>query len=274
MTKETDMADTEVIDGTSTLVVHQPAAQAPARREDLTAYLPENASIVERAVFAGMPLDVIDRLRIMAKEERAEVARLAFLAAKVAAKKAIPRVLKARENTHTKSKYADLAAIDRALTPVITEHGFTLDFTAAPSERAGFIDVTCTTIHDEGHTESFTLPWPLDGEGMKGNSNKTPVQAMKSTITFARRTMKMMAFDIADADDDDGNQGQPPATFVSEDQIAELDALMKASGTVEKNFLGYVGVDQMTDIPALRFPALKKMLETKIAKAKKTETEQ
>lgn len=267
MSKETDMADTEVVDGTSTMVVHQTLPQAPARREDLTAYLPENASIVERAVFAGMPLDVIDRLRTMAKEERQDAAKLAFMAAKVAAKREIPRVLKSRTNTHTKSKYADLAAIDEAVTPVITQHGFTLDFTASPSERAGFIDVTCTTIHNEGHSESFTLPWPLDGEGMKGNSNKTPVQAMKSTITFARRTMKMMAFDIADADDNDGNASTAPAETVGPEQMSEIDALLKRWGGDRGSFFEFLKVDGMADITVKQFDYVKKVLLKKIEKA-------
>lgn len=240
----------------------------PERGRDLTAYLPEDASIVERAVFAGMPLDMIDRLRTMAKEERQEKAKLAFMAAKVAAKAEIPRVLKNRKNDHTKSKYADIAAIDEAVTPVITAHGFTLDFTAVPSERAGYIDVTCTTIHKEGHSESFTLPWPLDGEGMKGNSNKTPVQAMKSTITFARRTMKMMAFDIADAEDDDGNRAPPKRETLSPEQITVIEDLITRSGTDRKLFLEYAKVSEVADIVSKNFDRLKKILEGKLEQKK------
>lgn len=247
----------------------------PERGRDLTAYLPEDASIVERAVFAGMPLDMIDRLRTMAKEERQEKAKLAFMAAKVAAKAEIPRVLKNRKNDHTKSKYADIAAIDEAVTPVITAHGFTLDFTAVPSERAGYIDVTCTTIHKDGHSESFTLPWPLDGEGMKGNSNKTPVQAMKSTITFARRTMKMMAFDIADTDDDDGNAANPARKTINRDQMDALDALLTEWGGERKTFFDFFNVKGMADIAESQFEKAKTMLEKKIAaKAKPKTTEQ
>lgn len=259
------MADTT----TEYQVTQHKDEEAPAPRRDLTAYLPDDAGIVERAVFAGMPLDMIDRLRTMAKEERQEKAKLAFMAAKVAAKAEIPRVLKSRKNDHTKSKYADLAAIDEAVTPAITRHGFTLDFTAIPSEgRAGYIDVTCTTLHREGHSESFTLPWPLDGEGMKGNTNKTPVQAMKSTITFARRTMKMMAFDIADADDEDGNAPTPPQETLSLQQMKVLDDLVERTGTDRKTFLAYAKVESMGDIYTKNFDRLKKILEGKLEQKK------
>ena len=255
-------------------IVQQSEEAGNAPRRDLTEHLPENASIVERAVFAGMPLDVIDRLRIMAKEERQEAAKLAFMAAKVAAKAEIPRVLKGRLNSHTKSKYADLAAIDAAVTPVITSHGFTLDFTATPSERAGYIDVTCTTMHREGHSESFTLPWPLDSEGMKGNSNKTPVQAMKSTITFARRTMKMMAFDIADADDDDGNGARrQQEDLVGPEEMTILDDLLRQTNSDRTAFFDYAQVDGMADIWMKNFPHLRKVLERKLADQQK-ESEQ
>lgn len=255
-------------DGNQNYEIAERQDDAPERGRDLTAYLPENAGIVERAVFAGMPLDMIDRLRTMAKEERQEKAKLAFMAAKVAAKAEIPRVLKNRKNDHTKSKYADIAAIDEAVTPVITAHGFTLDFTAVPSERAGYIDVTCTTIHKEGHSESFTLPWPLDGEGMKGNSNKTPVQAMKSTITFARRTMKMMAFDIADTDDDDGNAPPPKRETLSDEQIAVIEDLLTRSGTDRQVFLQYAKVAEVPDIITKNFDRLKKILEGKLEQKK------
>jgi len=251
-------------------IVQREEAPASTSHNDLTKYLPEDASIVERAVFAGMPLDMIDRLRAMAKEERQENAKLAFMAAKVAAKAEIPRVLKKRKNSHTKSNYADLAAIDEAVTPVITAHGFTLDFTAVPSERANHIDVTCTTIHRDGHSESFTLPWPLDGEGMKGNSNKTPVQAMKSTITFARRTMKMMAFDIADADDDDGNNAKPQTEpLVGPEEMTVLDDLLKQTKSDRKAFFAYAKVEGMSEIWMKNFPHLKTVLERKLADQKK-----
>lgn len=235
-------------------------------RRDLTAYLPENASVVERAVFAGMPLDVIDRLRIMAKEERQEAAKLAFMAAKVTAKEEMPLVHKGRTNSHTKSKYADLAAIDEAITPVITKHGFTCDTRATASTTPGHISITFTTIHREGHSEEFTLDWALDGEGMKGNSNKTPVQAMKSTITFARRTMKMMAFDIADSEDSDGNAPTPPQETLGPEQMTILDDLLKRTGADRKKFFAYAKVEGMADIYMKNFDTLKKALEAKLPK--------
>lgn len=262
-------------DGNTNYEIAERQDQAvPERGADLTAYLPDNASIVERAVFAGMPLDMIDRLRTMAKEERQEKAKLAFFADKVAAKAEMPPVRRNRTNSHTRSTYADLAAIDAAITPIITKHGFTTEATATTSSVPGHIAVTFKTIHNQGHSEEFTLDWALDGEGIKGNSNKTPVQALKSTLTFARRVMKMMAFDIADTDDDDGNAANPARKTIGREQMDELDALLTEWGGDRKTFFDFFNVKGMADIAESQFEKAKAMLQKKIDAKPKPETKE
>ena len=46
----------------------------------------------------------------------------------------------------------------------------------------------------------------LDGVGLKGNPNKTAVQASGSTISYGRRYLKLMVFDVVlTNEDNDGN---------------------------------------------------------------------
>jgi|GEM_PF-1420302 len=236
-----------------TALIEAPGTPVSAVRQE---YDLEGLTFAQRvALDPTIDLDRMNKIIAMEVESQKREAKKAFMRAKVAAKAELPRVLKGTDNVHTKSKYADLAAIDRAVTPILTKHGFTVEFDAVDGEKPNHINITCRTIHEEGHADAFTLSWPLDGAGLKGTSNKTTVQAMKSTITFARRTMKMMAFDISDSDDNDGNLPPPPSgNRLTEQQLTHLRKLLKDLGREETPFMEFVkaqGIeaDTLEDVP-------------------------
>ena len=71
----------------------------------------------------------------MARQVKADEAKEAFQAAMAQAQAEMPSVVKDRENSHLKSKYAQLEAIDDAIRPVYTRHGFSLMLASAPPSR-------------------------------------------------------------------------------------------------------------------------------------------
>lgn len=109
-------------------------------------------------------------------------------------------------NTHTKSKYAKLETIDREIRPIYTEAGFSLRFGSAPSPREGWLRIVCTVSHVSGYSETNYLDAPPDDSGAKGVTNKTPVQAVGSSVSYLRRYLTTMVFNIVLADDDDDGQ--------------------------------------------------------------------
>ena len=83
---------------------------------------------------------------------------------------------------------------------------------------------------------------PLDGAGAKGNANKPAIHAWKSTMTYGRRALKEAIFDIATTDDD-GNGAMAAhveVEFISDEQLDELRAEMKKTGTEESKFVAYL----------------------------------
>ncbi len=115
-------------------------------------------------------------------------------------------VVRGAQNEHTRSRYAVLEAIDGAIRPIYTSHGFSVRYRGLVTE-AGSGGVVCVVSHRDGHTEEFPLQAPLDLTGSKGTQNKPAVQALGSTITYLRRYALMMAFNVVltnDSDDDDG----------------------------------------------------------------------
>lgn len=259
------MADTAV--ATIDAEAQVPVDHLPQKYDDLELTF-EQRLILDPSI----DLDRVNAVRAMRREEEAEAARKAFIQAKIKVQSEVPVIIRNQANDHTKSNYADLAAIDAVLTPILKLHGFTTDASAATSLKEGHIDVTFTTSHEAGHFEAFTLPWPIDTHGTGGKQNKTGVQGMKSTLTFARRSMKLMAFDIADKDND-GNAPQPlSGESLTEAQVKEIRAMLKKLDRKEEAFLQFMASKNVTvasELESVPIESFKRMQATLAGLAKK-----
>jgi hypothetical protein len=113
-------------------------------------------------------------------------------------------------NRHTDSRYARLETIDRGMRPIYTRHGFAVRFGSEPSPQPGWLRITATVSHADGYSETCYLDAPPDMAGSRGTANKTPVQAIGSVVTYLRRYLLTMVFNIVLTDEDgDGATGQP-----------------------------------------------------------------
>lgn len=115
-------------------------------------------------------------------------------------------VVRDASNTHTGSKYAKLETIDREMRPIYTRHGFSVRFGSAPSPREGWLRIVCTVSHAGGYSETNHLDAPPDMAGSGGRTNKTPIQAVGSSVTYLRRYLLAMVFNIVLADEDDDGE--------------------------------------------------------------------
>lgn len=104
-------------------------------------------------------------------------------------------------------RYATLSAIEAEIRPVYSRHGFSIRFGTGPAEK-GSVTITCTVAHRGGHSETLGLTAPMDLQS--GARARTPVQAVGSTVSYLRRYLLSMAFNITFADDDDGEGTRQP----------------------------------------------------------------
>lgn len=184
----------------------------------------------------------------------ARSAVVAFSEAMRAAQEEMPAVVRNAKNDQTNSRYATLDAVSDAMDPVIHRHGFSLSFGTADSTLPGHYRVTCKTRHIDGHAEDSFADVPSDMNGMKGNQNKTATHAFGSTMSYGRRYLKLLVFDVTLKDrDDDGNRAG--GGLVTEAQVRTLDALITASGADRPAFLKYLKVAELSELPANRFQA-------------------
>ena len=120
----------------------------------------------------------------------------------------IKSVVATNVNKVTKSKFANLDDVLEQARPIWSKHGFAIIFSEDHGNvESGLMNMTMTIMHEEGHVVQSGLRVPYDSSGLQGNVNKTPIQAMGSTITYARRYMTQMALGISIEHDDDGNSG-------------------------------------------------------------------
>lgn len=158
--------------------------------------------------------------------------------------------------------YALWEDINEAIRPELAAHGFALSFrTGVTPENK--ITVTGILSHREGHQEETTIILPHDSSG-----SKNAVQAVGSSTSYGKRYTAMALLNITSrGEDDDGKKGGDPGGL-TEDQQADVQALMEDVGADRDRFLKYIKADSIAAIPAASFDKVMKTLEAKRGKGK------
>lgn len=211
-------------------------------------------------------LDMKERIDDRAKEDRAGEARAAYHRAMAECQADLKVVARNKKNDQTKSSYADLAALSRQADPVIHKHGFSVSFQPAGRAENGDERIRWTVAHREGHVETGEAQLALDNKGPNGSVNKTSLHGFGSTMSYGRRYLKLMLFDIATGDDDDGQKAG--SANITEEQFLGLRELLDRAQADESKFLAAFKVQHLEELPAARFDAAKAMLWQKIASLK------
>ncbi len=239
------------------------------KQSQLPANMPqsESAAILEVIGKAAMnpqvDIEKMERLFAIQQQITARQSETEYNQAMAAAQAEMSGVVRNKVNSHTRSMFADLDAIHAVIKPIYTAHGFSLSFSTSPSEFQGHIKVKCVTRHRGGHNVESEADYPLDIAGSGGKTNKTAIQAMGSTQTYARRYMETMVFNIALRNDNDGNSQSAPVEFVTEEQLANLDALITEISANKPKFCEFMKVKNLSELPAEQYENAVKWLEAK-----------
>lgn len=237
-------------------------------RRNVTAPVSDTAAIVhmiERAARdPSMDIDKLQRLIEMRERQEAKEAERAFDAAMSLAQAEMRPVAADANNPQTKSKYASYYALDRALRPIYTKHGFSLSFDTGEATVAEHVRVLCR-ISCAGHSRVPHIDMPADGKGAKGGDVMTKTHATGSAVQYGTRYLLKMIFNIAVGGDDDGNAAG--ATPLTDEQIDTIRSLIVQVGADIPLFCKYMKVERVEDIPAAKYSLAISALQ---AKAKKS----
>lgn len=238
----------------------------PTNTEVSAATEPVNLlQIIERAA-RDQSIDIDKMERLMAMHERmvARNAESEFNAAMQACQAEMRRIAADAENPQTRSDYASYGKLDQTLRPIYTRHGFSLSFSDGETAKQDYVRVVCTIRHRAGHKETHWKDMPADGKGAKGGDVMTKTHAAGAAQTYGMRYLLKGIFNVAIGEDDtDGNE---PEECVTEQQVADLEALITEVKANKAAFLKYIKVQSLGDIYARNYSHVVKLLEAKRAK--------
>lgn len=216
--------------------------------------------VIERA--ASNPQVDIDKMeRLLQMQERIldRNAKAAYTAALAELQTKLPVITERGEikvNNKVQSRYALWEDVNDTIKPLLAEYGFALSFRIG--KDGNDITVTGVLSHRDGHSEETTISLPADTSG-----SKNAVQARASSISYGKRYTAFALLNITSrGEDDDGRKAGGPET-ISEQQCAEIEALIKEVGADRARFLKWAKVETLDQIPAKNYRAVVKQLEAK-----------
>ncbi len=236
------------------LVEHDETARLPSVPTSESAAI---FQIIERAARdQTVDIEKMKQLMEMRQAMQAHSAELEFDDAMSAAQEAMQPVRADANNPQTKSKYASYAALDNAIRPIYTKHGFSVTFNTADGAPEGSVRVVAKVAHRSGHRERPHIDMPADGKGAKGGDVMTKTHAIGSAVQYGRRYLFGMIFNLAVSKDDDGNAaGRTPSEPISQEQLIRLRELIDLSGADTAICCEKWKIDALPDLPASRFDA-------------------
>jgi len=216
--------------------------------------------MLQVAVERGDDLEKLRQLMDLQDRWEAAQARKAYVAA-IAAFKAEPmRILKSKQVNipgGAKFAHATLADVCDGVVAALSKHGLSHKWEL--QQDGDRITVTCILTHEAGHSERTMLSGLPDDSGKKNG-----IQQIASTVTYLQRYTLMAAVGLAAKDmDDDGRGAGPAKPKITEEQVANLKALLTEVGANEINFLKWLKVESLSDILATNYAACVKAIEAK-----------
>lgn len=161
--------------------------------------------IARAASDPAVDIDKMERLLAMQERVMERNAEAAFNEAMRAAQGDMRQVATDANNPQTRSRYATYAAIDAALRPIYTRHGFSISYGTADAPE-GYVRVLAYVSHVGGHTRRYEAAMPADGKGAKGGDVMTKTHAFGAATSYGMRYLLKMIFNVAVGEYDlDGN---------------------------------------------------------------------
>ena len=157
------------------------------------------------AIQQGAALEVVDRILNAQKEMIAHQELIAFNDALARVQAKCRRIGVDRENPQTHSKYATFDKLDDAIRPLYIAENLSLTFDTEDCDKPDTVRVICDASLG-GYTRRYRIEMPADGKGAKGNDVMTKTHATGSAISYGKRYLLTMIFNLkVGAVDDDGN---------------------------------------------------------------------
>lgn len=241
---------------------------APASLPALDIANPTPAQMLAMAVQRGDGLDKLEKLMDLQDRWERKTAKAAYVAAMAQFKAHPPTILKDkkvgyenRDGTFTGYTHATLAEVASKIAAGLGAVGISHAWDV--QHQGGLIVVSCTLTHEGGHSETVTMPPVAPDDSGKKNR----IQQVASAITYQQRYSLLAITGLAARDQDDDaratGSGEDTPAHLTAEQVAELEALIKARNVNRANFLKYARVRQLSEIHPGNFELVKAEIEAR-----------
>jgi hypothetical protein len=202
----------------------------------------------DKSVDVAKMRELLDMKRELENDEKARLFNIALHAAQGE----MPKIVKDRENPDSHSRYATLEKISSIVDPIARKHGLTTSYGTADSPLPNHYRIVCYLSHTAGHVREYHVDLPADTTGQKGAKNKTDLHGAGSAMSYGRRYIKVLMYDLVIANEDrDGNRDT--GGNVTAAQVGALAGRIKAVGLGEDAFLDFFQIEKLDDLPESKF---------------------
>jgi ERF superfamily len=180
--------------------------------------------VIDRAASdPNFDVDKLERLVAMQEAAQQRNADQLFNEALSAAEAEMGTIATNANNPQTKSKYATFARLDGVIRPIYTKHGFGISFNTEPMGEPSMIRVV-GMLSNGMIQRRFQVDMPIVTQGLRGQDMMTRTHATISAISYGKRSLEILMFNLAIGDDDDGNRagGYRPAPAPAPRSMDEL----------------------------------------------------
>jgi len=184
----------------------------------------------QTAIERGEGLQVVDRILEQQKWMMQHNEEEAFNAALRRIQDKLKPITKRGFNPDTHSKFADARDIDKAIQSLLQEERMVLSFQPEPHPVPDMVRIV-GVLSLGAYSKHYPLDMPADGKGAKGGGVMSRTHATGSAITYGKRYLKNMIFDLQFKEtDDDGNAAASGGVRLEEAKFTEwADYVMDAA---------------------------------------------
>lgn len=184
--------------------------------------------LLDKMIEKGSTPEALGKMMDLAERWKAARAVEEFSEAMRTCQQEMPVVVKDAKNEHTRSRYARLEEVNKVIKPAYTKHGFSVSFGELQDAPEGMVRILADVRHSGGHSAPYRVDMPLDGVGSQGKANAmNPVQARGSTISYAKRYLLCMIFNVTIADEDTDGQRDEDDPRLTSTQIETINNLLE-----------------------------------------------
>ena len=246
------------------VVSKQSEKSLPAKRPQTQMVAPATTpmDLIAKAIEKGADIEYLTGLMDLQERWEANQASKAYNAALARFQAECPIVPKTKK-VHDKHgtyrySYTPYGTLMKFIRPYLCNNGFSVSTTSRIED--GIAYAISTIRHEAGHSEISEFSIPVDPDMYANDSQK-----VASANSYAKRYAVSNGLDIVtEGEDDDGETGGGAGheiVTITDDQAADLEALIESSGKTKMAFLKWAQVDSLDKIPASWWDDIVKMLE-------------